>query len=130
MDIWGKAIEANKALWNELTAVHARGETYRMTAFKNGTRQLDPLVRAEVGDVAGRTMLHLQCHFGMDSLMWARLGAEVTGIDLAEDAITLARALGAEVGVPATFVQSNIYELPAVLRGEFDIVYTSWGVLC
>jgi len=129
MSRWDEAIAANKARWNELTAIHSRDETYGMTAFKNGTKQLDPLVRAEVGDVAGRSMLHLQCHFGMDSLMWARLGARVTGVDLAEDAIALARSLSAEIGVPATFVQSNLYDLPAVLQGEFDIVYTSWGVL-
>lgn len=130
MDSWYTAFEANKALWNELTAIHAQGEAYSMTAFKNGTKQLDPLVRTEVGEVAGKSLLHLQCHFGMDSLLWARLGAQVTGIDLAEDAIALACALSAEVGVPATFVQSNLYDVPAVLQGEFDIVYTSWGVLC
>jgi SAM-dependent methyltransferase len=129
MESWEKAIEANKALWNELTAIHSRGETYGMTAFKNGTKQLDPLVRAEVGDVAGKSMLHLQCHFGMDSLMWSRLGAQVTGIDLAEDAITLARSLSAEIGVPATFIRSNLYDLPSTLQGEFDVVYSSWGVL-
>src|SRR5262249_40203932 len=116
MESWHQALEANKALWNELTAIHARGEAYHMTAFKNGTRQLDPLVRAEVGEVSGKSLLHLQCHFGMDSLMWARLGAHVTGIDFAEDAIALARSLSAEVGIPATFIQSDLYDLPAVLH--------------
>jgi 2-polyprenyl-3-methyl-5-hydroxy-6-metoxy-1,4-benzoquinol methylase len=130
MESWSQAIEANKVLWNEMTAVHSQGEKYQMTAFKNGAKQLDPLVRAEVGDVAGRSMLHLQCHFGMDSLMWARLGAAVTGIDLSDDAIRLARSLSEEIAVPATFVQSNLYDLPAVLEGQYDIVYMSWGVLC
>jgi SAM-dependent methyltransferase len=126
---WDEALQANKALWNELTAIHARGETYRMTAFKDGTKPLDPLVRAEVGDVAGKSLLHLQCHFGMDTLMWARLGAHVTGIDFADAAIALARQLSDEIGVPATFIETNLYDLPHVLQGTFDIVYTSWGVL-
>jgi SAM-dependent methyltransferase len=131
LDRWNQAIEANKALWNELTAVHAHGETYQMTAFKDGTKQLDPLVRMEVGEVAGRSLLHLQCHFGMDTLMWARLGAQVTGIDLSDDAIALARALSREVAVPATFVQANVYDLPVGgAQEQYDIVYTSWGVLC
>src|SRR5258708_37313820 len=129
MPDWDKAFQSNKALWNELTAIHARGETYRMSAFKEGAKQLDPLVRAEVGNVAGKSLLQLQCHFGMDTLMWARLGAQVTGIDLADEAITLARQLSAEIGIPATFIESNLYDLPHVLAGAFDIIFTSWGVL-
>jgi SAM-dependent methyltransferase len=129
MPDWDQALRSNKALWNELTAIHARGETYRMTAFREGTKQLDPLVRTEVGDVAGKSLLHLQCHFGMDTLMWARLGARVTGIDLADEAIALARQLSDEIGIPATFIESDLYDLPHVLAGVFDIIYTSWGVL-
>src|SRR5215472_17306119 len=119
MSDWDQALQANKALWNELTAIHARGETYQMTAFKDGTKHLDPLVRAEVGDVAGKSLLHLQCHFGMDTLMWAQLGAPVTGIDFADAAITLARQLSDEIGVPARFIESNLYDLPQVLQGTF-----------
>ena len=126
---WDHALLSNKALWNELTAVHARGETYRMTAFKEGAKQLDPLVRTEVGEVAGKSLLHLQCHFGIDTLLWARLGARVTGIDFADEAITLARQLSDEIGIPATFIEANLYDLPQVLEGTFDLVYTSWGVL-
>src|SRR5262245_60161525 len=129
MSTWDQALQSNKALWNELTAIHARGETYRMTAFKDGTKQLDPLVLAEVGEVTGKLLLHLQCHFGMDTLMWARLGARVTGVDFADEAITLARHLSDEIGMPATFIESNLYELPHKLEGAFDVVYTSWGVL-
>ena len=129
MTNWDEAVQSNKALWNELTAIHARGETYQMTAFKEGTKHLDPLVLTEVGDVTGKSLLHLQCHFGMDTLMWARLGARVTGVDLANEAVALARQLSAEIGVPATFIESNLYELPQLLADEFDLVYTSWGVL-
>lgn len=130
METWNDAMASNRALWNELTPIHARAPWYRVEEFRAGENRLDPLVRAEVGDVAGKSLLHLQCHFGLDTLSWARLGARVTGVDLAEDAIALARSLGDELHLPATFVHSNVYDLPQVLDGEFDVVFTSWGVLC
>jgi SAM-dependent methyltransferase len=126
---WEQALQSNKALWNELTTIHAQGEVYQMTAFRQGAKQLDPLIRSEVGEVAGKSLLHLQCHFGMDTLMWARLGARVTGVDFANEAIALARRLSDEIGVPATFIETDLYRLPQVLDGAFDILYTSWGVL-
>jgi len=83
-----------------------------------------------VGDVAGRSLLHLQCHFGIDTLSWARLGARVTGADFSPAAIDLARSLAVELGfADARFVESNLYDLPDALEGPFDVVYTSRGVL-
>jgi SAM-dependent methyltransferase len=83
-----------------------------------------------VGDVTGKSLLHLQCHFGIDTLSWARLGARVTGADFSPAAIELARTLATELGFgDARFVRSNLYDLPAALEGEFDVVYTSRGVL-
>ena len=85
---------------------------------------------AEVGDVTGRDLLHLQCHFGIDTLSWARLGARVTGADFSAAAIELARSLAHELGFPgAHFVRSDLYDLPGVLEGDFDVVYTSRGAL-
>ena len=126
---WAGAIRNNQTLWDELTAIHA--EAYPVAEFKAGTKKLDSLVTAEVGPVAGKTLLHLQCHFGMDTLGWARLGATVTGVDFSEQAIALARTLAREVGIPATFVQSDLYDLPGALPAveAFDIVFSSWGVL-
>ena len=82
-----------------------------------------------MGDVAGKDMLHLQCHFGLDTISWARLGARVTGVDYAARAIERARTLAAELGHAATFVHSDINDLPSHLEGQFDVVYTSRGVL-
>jgi SAM-dependent methyltransferase len=83
-----------------------------------------------IGDVTGKTLLHLQCHFGIDTLSWARLGAKVTGADFSPAAIELARSLADELGFPeARFVRSNLYDLPNALDGEFEVVYTSRGVL-
>jgi SAM-dependent methyltransferase len=119
----------NLALWNEWTRINAASSEYRLQQFKAGENSLAPLELAEVGDVNGRSLLHLQCHFGMDTLSWARLGARVTGIDFSDEAIKLARSLSSELNVPAEFIQSDIYELPQHLDRQFDIVYTSYGVL-
>jgi SAM-dependent methyltransferase len=122
--------EANRALWEAWTAVHAEGEFYDLAGFRaGGIRLRDEEIEA-VGDVRGKTLLHLQCHFGIDTLSWARLGATVTGADFSPAAIRLARELAADLGfADARFVESNVYDLPANLDGEYDVVYTSRGVL-
>ena len=125
-----KFLQVNQARWDELVPIHSRSESYGLEGFKAGELSLMPIELEELGDVAGRSLLHLQCHFGMDTLSWARLGAEVTGIDYSQAGIDLARELGEELGIPAHFVCSNIYDLPSVLTGKYDIVFTSYGVLC
>ncbi len=122
-------LKANQQLWNEWTRLHVVSPLYDVEGFKAGKNPLDSVVRQGVGDVQRRSLLHLQCHFGIDTLSWARLGANVTGIDFSEQAIAQACALASELDIPATFIQSNIYELPNVLGGQFDIVFTSHGVL-
>jgi ubiquinone/menaquinone biosynthesis C-methylase UbiE len=122
-------MEANRRLWEEWTEIHARSEMYDLEGFRAGRRRLHPLEIGELGDVSGKTMLHLQCHFGLDSLSWADRGAIVTGADFSEKAITLARVLSEELEIPARFVLSNLYDLPQALDETFDIVFTSYGVL-
>jgi SAM-dependent methyltransferase len=123
-------IESNRKLWNERTPIHVKSEFYSVDEFKKGKSTLKSIELEELGDVSGKSMLHLQCHFGMDTLSWARLGARVTGIDFSEEAIAYARKLSAEVSIPADFICSNIYDLQKNFTGEFDIVFTSYGVLC
>jgi SAM-dependent methyltransferase len=124
------AFAANRSLWDTWTAIHVGGAFYDLDGFRAGGVRLRPYEIEMVGDVAGKSLLHLQCHFGIDTLSWARLGARVTGADLSPAAIEAARALADELGfAEARFVESNLYELPAVLDGEFDVVYTSRGVL-
>jgi SAM-dependent methyltransferase len=121
---------ANEALWDAWTNVHATGDFYDLQGFKAGGVRIRPYEIEMIGDVTDRTLLHLQCHFGIDTLSWARLGARVTGTDLSPGAISLARTLADELGFPdARFVRANLYDLPEVLDGEFDVVYTSRGVL-
>jgi SAM-dependent methyltransferase len=122
-------LAANKALWDEWTVIHENSSFYDLEGFKAGGSRLRAYELEEVGEVAGKSLLHLQCHFGIDTLSWARQGAVVTGADFSERAIDLARRLAAELHLDATFVRSNLYELPAVLDGQFDVVYTSRGVL-
>jgi len=122
-------LDANLAWWNERVLHHAASKFYDVESFKKGRITLMPLERRELGSVEGRSLLHLQCHFGLDTLSWARLGAQVTGADFSTEAISLARALASELEIDANFVQSDIYDLPGVHNAVYDIVYTSYGVL-
>ncbi len=122
-------VKANRDLWNARTPHHLEAAFYDVAAFKAGRRPLDPLVLAGLGDVAGRSVLHLQCHFGLDSIALARLGARVTGIDFSDVAIRAGRSLAAEVGADVTFVESTVADLPSHLDARFDVVFTSYGVL-
>ena len=121
--------KTNLAYWNEMADRHVDTDGYQTAAFRKGANILDPIVRKGIGNVRGKKLLHLQCHFGLDTLCWARLGARVTGIDFSTVAIGQARALAEEVGLAARFVESDIDGLPGRLTGEFDVVYTSRGVL-
>jgi len=125
-----KYLEANRKMWNEYAQIHYTSTHYDVEQFKAGTLSLLSIEREELGDVAGKSLLHLMCHFGMDTLSWAKLGSTVTGVDFSEKAIELARMLSKELGIEGTFIHSNIYDLPKVLSGKFDIVFTSYGVLC
>jgi SAM-dependent methyltransferase len=121
---------ANQSLWDAWTAVHEGGEFYDLAGFREGGIRLRDEEIEAVGDVRGRSLLHLQCHFGIDTLSWARLGATVTGADFSPAAVRLARELAIELGFPeARFVESNVYDLPTNLADTFDVVYTSRGVL-
>lgn len=124
-------IEGNRAWWDHVVPIHEASRGYDREGFLRGRKPLCPVELAELGPlVEGKSLLHLQCHFGMDTLNWARLGARVTGLDFSAAAIEAARRLSVESGVPGTFVQANVYDAPAALDGErFDLVYTGIGAL-
>ena len=123
-------LKTNLALWNELTPINTKSKSYDVEGFKSGRCTLHSTELEELGDVSGKSLLHLQCHFGMDTLSWARLGAKVTGMDFSDKAIKLAKSLSKELNIQANFICSDIYDLPQVLSDKFDIVFTSIGVLC
>jgi len=121
--------EANRQLWNEKTPVHFTSAFYDMAAFRAGKTSLRPIEMRQLGDVRHKTILHLQCHFGQDSLSLARMGARVVGVDLSDTAIETARQLNQELGLDARFIQSNVYDLKNHLHEQFDIVFTSYGTI-
>ncbi len=125
--------EVNRAWWDERAPHHVTGELYDVAGFKGGFEGGRSRLRAfepdELGDVTGRDLVHLQCHFGLDTLSWARLGARVTGLDFSAPAIDSAIALAAEVGLDARFVTADVYDAPAALGRTYDIVYTGIGAL-
>ena len=122
---------ANRDLWDFWTELHTTvSEEYleAMAQVRAGGVTLDDVVLSEVGDVAGRSLLHLQCHVGLDTLSWARMGAEATGVDFSEKSITVAQCLSRELGLDAKFICSDVYDLSEVLDGRYDIVFASDGV--
>lgn len=120
----------NRAQWDERVAAHLAPESdYGHRELHNGPYRLHGIEEAELGPVAGLRVVHLQCHFGVDTLALAQKGAIVTGVDFSPAAIEAARALSAETGIEAEFVLSDVYEVRAALTGTFDRVFTTWGTI-
>jgi 2-polyprenyl-3-methyl-5-hydroxy-6-metoxy-1,4-benzoquinol methylase len=122
-------MKANKELWDKLAKIHYQSKFYDVEGFLNGNQTLDQIELRELPDVSGKKLLHLMCHFGLDTLSLARLGAKVTGVDFSTEAIELARELSKTADIPAKFICSNIYDLPRNLNDKFDVVFTSGGIL-
>lgn len=122
-------IAANRRVWDEWARINQDSALYDAAAFKAGQTSLKPIELEEVGSVAGKSLLHLQCHFGQDTLSWARMGAKVTGVDLSPEAIRRAQALAAELKLDARFVCSDVLALEALGDEQFDIVFVSYGAL-
>ena len=121
--------ESNKNLWNQRTLVHKNSSFYNLAGFKAGETVLTPIELNEIGNVNGKKLLHLQCHFGMDSLDWARKGAKVTGVDISDISIAEAQKLNEELKLDAAFVCCNVLDTADHLKEEFDIVFTSYGTI-
>ncbi|TCK67314.1 methyltransferase family protein [Winogradskyella wandonensis] len=121
--------ETNKATWNKKVAVHAQSDMYDMEAFKAGKSSLMPYELKALGNVSGKSLLHLQCHFGQDTLSWSRMGAKCTAVDLSDEAINLAKQLNEELGLDAQFVCCNVLDTSQHISETFDIVFTSYGTI-
>lgn len=124
-----KAFTANRALWDARTALHYTSAFYDVDGFLNGKSTLNTIELDLLGDVKGLNVLHLQCHFGQDTLSLARLGAQATGLDLSPAAIAKARELSERCGSQATFVEGNVVDFRPEFEGCFDVVFTSYGTI-
>lgn len=121
--------KVNRALWDIWTPIHAASKMYDVDGFRAGKNSLKPIELESLGCVTGKRILHMQCHFGLDTLSLARMGANVIGVDYSPQSIQLARRLSVELNLPAHFIEANIYDLGEVLDETFDIVFASYGVL-
>lgn len=123
--------DVNRKNWNDRAAIHFKDEAggYRVQAFLEGADNLHDIEHGEIGDVAGKRIAHLQCHFGIDTLCLARRGASCVGLDFSPVAIAAARELQAKTGLDAQFVEGNVYDARALIEGDFDMVYVTWGAI-
>lgn len=122
-------LEINKTSWNAKVDTHVKSDFYFVDEFLKGRNSLNSIELDLLGDVKGKSILHLQCHFGQDSISLSRLGAKVTGVDLSDKAIETARDLTKQCETDTQFICSDVYDLPNVLDEKFDIVYTSYGTV-
>jgi len=122
-------LEINKQLWNERTGIHYTSAFYNVAEFLHTKNSLNPIELELIGDIKGRSVLHLQCHFGMDTLRLAHLGAHVTGIDLSDEAISKANVLKEQTQLGAEFICCNVYDVPQHINQTFDLVFTSYGTI-
>lgn len=122
-------LDINKATWNTKTDIHIKSDFYNQEAFLNGKNSLNSIELELLGDIKGKSILHLQCHFGQDTISFSRLGAKATGVDLSDNAIDKAKDIARDLGTDTQFICSDIYDLPNHLNEKFDIVFTSYGTI-
>lgn len=122
-------LEINKKSWNNRTDTHLKSEFYDLERFLKGKSSLNDIELKLLGDLKGKSILHLQCHFGQDTISLSKLGAEVTGVDLSDKAIESGRKIAAEMNADVTFICCDIYDLPKHLDQKFDVVFTSYGTI-
>ena len=130
MDKYG---ETNRANWDSRVPIHVESDEYGFDRYVENPDHLSSVVsfdQDKLPAVSGRKLIHLQCHIGTDTVSWARLGAEVTGIDFSEASMEAARHLSSESGTPGRFVVSDVYDSPSTIPEKFDIVYTGVGAIC
>lgn len=122
-------IEINKQTWNNKVPIHLDSDFYNMKSFLNGKNTLPQIDVDLLDDIKEKSILHLQCHFGQDSLSMARMGAKVTGVDLSDKAIEKAQELNTQLNLDAKFISCDVFNTLEHINEQFDIVYTSYGTI-
>lgn len=125
-------LDVNRANWDDRVEIHAEynQDFYDIDGFLNGRSTLKEIETGEIGDVQGKSLIHLMCHFGLDTLSWARRGARVTGVDFSQKAVSFAEDLAQKAGIDARFICADVHSAPEKAGRTFDIVFASYGVLC
>ncbi|WP_299521784.1 class I SAM-dependent methyltransferase [uncultured Lutibacter sp.] len=123
-------LKINKESWNSRVDTHYDSEFYDNKSFIAGKSSLNDIELEILPNLEGKSVLHLQCHFGQDSISLSRMGAKVTGVDLSNDSISKANELAAITNSDAKFICCDVYDLPNHLDGEFDIIFSSYGAIC
>lgn len=127
---FNKYLEQNKIAWEKKVEIDAHSKFYNVNNFKKGKLSLNQIELDELTDVKNKSLLHLQCYFGLDTLSFARLGAIATGVDFCENAIAYAKQLNAEQNLNTNFICSDVYDLQSKLESKFDIIFCSYGSIC
>lgn len=122
-------ITINRQSWNNRTDTHVNSLFYDLSGFMKGKSSLNDIELSLLGDIKDKSILHLQCHFGQDTISLSRLGAVATGVDLSDKAIEYAKKIATDLNTNTRFICCNIYDLPEYLNEQFDIVYTSYGTI-
>lgn len=122
-------LDINRKSWNERVDTHLSSEFYDMPGFLAGKNSLNEIELELLGDVSGKSILHLQCHFGQDTLSLARIGAKTTGVDLSDKAIEAAKKINNEMNLDSEFIASDVYNLPKVHNKKYDIIFASYGTI-
>ena len=126
----GYFFKINKDAWDKKTPVHIVSSLYHVDEVIKGGNSLNGVEIDGLGDVKNKRILHLQCHFGLDSISLTKMGAEVLGVDFSTEAIKQAEKLAKKLNVSTRFLEANIYEVDEKVRGKFDIVFSSYGSIC
>jgi len=129
MNVEDEYLEINRKSWNEKTEIHLKSDFYDVKGFLKGKSSINSIELSLLGNVQGKKILHLQCHFGQDTLSLARMGAVVTGVDLSDKAIESANSLASDLNLSAKFICCDLYNLPEHLNETFDLVFTSYGTI-
>lgn len=120
----------NRNFWNHRAEQHFDSEFYDNPSFLAGRNSLNTIELDILGDdLSGQQALHLMCHFGQDTLSLARMGATATGVDLSDVAIEKAQLLQQQLGLPATFIRSNVLAIDEHLNQPFDLIFSSYGTI-
>lgn len=122
-------LKINKQLWNNKVKVHVESDFYDNDNFIKGNSSLNPIELELLGDVNAKSILHLQCHFGQDTISLSRMGAKTVGVDLSDKAIATAKELSKQTNTDTDFICCDVYDLPNHLNQQFDIIFTSYGTI-